>query len=80
MTRKDIPNLLTGARLVLSGLVYAGLAGAYFDEGYNDGPVWVLGALAVFVVAAVTDYFDGMLARKFEAVSPYGPWRRSRAS
>ena len=72
MTVKDLPNLLTGARLVLSALVYAGLAVAWFVVAPQDRAPWVWTTLAVFVVAAVTDYFDGWLARKLEATSPWG--------
>lgn len=71
MTRKDLPNLFTGARLVLSALVYAGLALAYFgDDGAARG--WLWASLLVFVFAAVTDYFDGWMARRFDAVSAWG--------
>ena len=72
MTAKDLPNLLTGARLVLSAAVYAGLAGAWFLASPQARPTWVWITLAVFVVAAVTDYFDGWLARKLDATSPWG--------
>ena len=72
MTAKDLPNLLTGARLVLSALVYAGLAGAWFLAAPDGRAPWVWATLAVFVVAAVTDYFDGWLARRLDAASPWG--------
>lgn len=71
MTAKDIPNLFTGARLVLSALVYAGLAFAFFGDPDRTAS-WLWTSFAVFVVAAVTDYFDGALARKLNAVSPWG--------
>ncbi len=70
MTAKDIPNLFTGARLVLSALVYAGLAAALF--GAPSPRIWLTASLVVFVVAALTDYVDGWLARKLDAVSPWG--------
>ena len=72
MTAKDLPNLLTGARLVLSALVYAGLAAAWFVAAPDGRAPWVWITLAVFVVAAVTDYFDGWLARRLDAASPWG--------
>ena len=71
MTAKDLPNLLTGARLLLSALVYAGLALAFFRAPAHAS-AWLWATLAVFVVAAVTDYFDGWLARRLEATSPWG--------
>ncbi len=72
MTARDLPNLLTGARLVLSALVYAGLAGAWFLAAPDGRAPWVWPTLAVFVAAAVTDYFDGWLARKLDAASAWG--------
>lgn len=72
MTAKDLPNLLTGARLALSALVYAGLAGAWFLARPGAREPWVWTTLAVFAVAAVTDYFDGWLARRLDATSPWG--------
>ncbi len=72
MTAKDLPNLLTGARLALSALVYAGLAGAWFLVAPERRAPWVWATLAVFGVAAVTDYFDGWLARRLDATSPWG--------
>ena len=71
MTVKDLPNLLTGARLVLSALVYAGLAAAVFGPRAHAA-AWVWTTLVVFVAAAVTDYFDGWLARRLQANSPWG--------
>ena len=74
---KALPNLLTSARLALAGLVFFLLAGAGGALPGQDGPpttasglIWA--ATAIFVVAAVTDYFDGWLARKLQATSPWG--------
>lgn len=62
-----LPNLLTVARLVAVP-VFVGLLIA--DAG-DDGPSrwW---ALAVFLLAAATDYFDGYLARRWQVVSAFG--------
>lgn len=58
---RHIPNTLSVLRclavLVLAVLLVAELRGA---------------ALVVFVAAAVTDWFDGYLARRFEVVSEFG--------
>ena len=72
MTVRDLPNLLTGARLGLSALVYAGLAGAWFLSPPDARAPWAWTTLAVFAVAAVTDYFDGWLARRLDATSAWG--------
>jgi CDP-diacylglycerol--glycerol-3-phosphate 3-phosphatidyltransferase len=67
---KAIPNLLTAARIVLAVAVFALLAriAAAPVEAHSLGLV----AFAVFVVAAVTDYFDGWLARRLGAQSAWG--------
>lgn len=79
LTRRDIPNLLTGARIVFAVAVFLGLAAAAgVLPGQAARPsaaaqravgLWSLGA---FVFAAVTDYFDGWLARRWKAQSPWG--------
>ena len=58
---KNLPNQLTTVRMLLVP-VYAVL--------YLTGHIYIAGA--VFVIASVTDYFDGMLARKYDLVSDYG--------
>lgn len=69
---KTLPNLLTGARLVLALGVLAALAWA---AGIGEGELrlelqtW---AFVGFVVAAVTDFFDGWLARLLNAQSTLG--------
>ena len=79
MDRRHIPNLLTGARIVFAIAVFLGLAlaaGMIPGQTGRPGPsaqravcLWSLGA---FVLAAVTDYFDGWLARRWNAQSPWG--------
>jgi cardiolipin synthase (CMP-forming) len=67
---KALPNLLTGARIVLAVAVFALLAriAAAPAAAHTLGLV----AFACFVVAAVTDYFDGWLARRLKAQSAWG--------
>ena len=68
---KALPNILTIGRLVLTLAVLVCLAVA---AGAGDQTKAVLQAWAFvgFVIAAVTDFFDGWLARKFDAVSLLG--------
>jgi CDP-diacylglycerol--glycerol-3-phosphate 3-phosphatidyltransferase len=74
---KSLPNILTGGRIVLSLAVLAFLCAAggalpYFhpdDEATLNLQDW---AFVAFVVAAVTDFFDGWLARAFNATSLLG--------
>lgn len=62
----NIPNLLTWARIVLIPLV----VGVYF----MPLPVHEQNQIATiaFVIAAVTDWFDGWLARKLGQTSSFG--------
>jgi len=74
---KALPNLLTGLRLALALLVFFALAAAAGDAPYlsvSGAAVLALQrwALAAFVVAAVTDFFDGWLARRLDAASAWG--------
>ncbi len=74
---KALPNILTIARIILGGLVFFLLAGASGVLPGQGGPptgasglIWA--SFVLFILAAVTDYFDGWLARKLGATSPWG--------
>jgi cardiolipin synthase len=60
----NIPNILTYGRIAAAPLVGA----TYYIPG-NWGP-WI--AFGIFVVASVTDYFDGYLARAWQQQSALG--------
>lgn len=60
----NLPNLLTYARIVMVPIV----VGCVVYEG--DWARWL--ALAIFVLAAVTDFFDGYLARAWAQQSNLG--------
>ncbi|CAN7236491.1 CDP-diacylglycerol--glycerol-3-phosphate 3-phosphatidyltransferase [Pseudoduganella sp. LjRoot289] len=65
----NIPILLTWLRVALIPLV----VGVYYLP-----PAWLpvsdrnLGATLVFIVAAITDWFDGFLARRWNQTSAFG--------
>ena len=76
---KALPNILTSLRLVLTLFVFMALAtvaGAVpgFSEHLTPEDQFGLQRWAfwAFVIAAVTDFFDGWLARKLDAVSVWG--------
>jgi CDP-diacylglycerol--glycerol-3-phosphate 3-phosphatidyltransferase len=76
MTIKSIPNILTALRILLSLAVFFALAAAAAsgraDTGLRAiGPL-VLCAFFAFVICALTDFFDGWLARKLDAQSAWG--------
>jgi CDP-diacylglycerol--glycerol-3-phosphate 3-phosphatidyltransferase len=60
----NLPNAITLSRLVLTAVFVAGTA---FETALGD---WI--ALISFVVAAVSDFVDGYLARKMGLVTPMG--------
>ena len=62
--KKYIPNILTTLRVLLVPLFIFFL---FSDLRYS-----YLIALVIFVVASVTDYFDGRLARMYNVESNYG--------
>ena len=60
----NLPNVLTYGRIVAVPLV----AGLLMYGGFTAR--WV--ALGIYVVAAITDFFDGYLARKWQQQSSLG--------
>ena len=75
--KQHLPNLLTGLRLVLSIAMFAALiAVSAALRGAAIGPMLAVGlarfAFAAFVIAAITDFFDGWLARRWGMVSLAG--------
>jgi cardiolipin synthase len=60
----NLPNVLTYGRIIAVPLV----AGLLMYGGFTAR--WV--ALGIFVVAAITDFFDGYLARKWQQQSSLG--------
>jgi len=63
----NIANVLTGVRLLL---VPVFLLTLFADAGQNAG--WRYVAFSVFVIAAITDRFDGELARSRGLVTAFG--------
>lgn len=76
---KSLPNILTGSRLVMALFMFVAFAAAagavpYYSDRLEPETQFALQRWAVyaFVVAAVTDFFDGWLARKLKAESVWG--------
>ncbi len=65
----NIPNLLTWLRIVLIPL-FVGIF--YFEKSWVSLPNQNLVATVIFTAAAVTDWFDGWLARKLNQTSAFG--------
>ena len=61
---RSLPNILTFGRIALIPVIVA----LFFWP--SEAARWL--ALALFVLAAVSDFLDGWLARRFRAASPIG--------
>ncbi|HKJ34556.1 MAG TPA: CDP-diacylglycerol--glycerol-3-phosphate 3-phosphatidyltransferase [Balneolales bacterium] len=61
---KSVPNILSSSRIILA-IIFVTL---YLQNAI----VWRSLSVAVFAVAVVTDFFDGYIARNYEAQSNYG--------
>lgn len=61
---KYVPNILSGIRLILAPI--------FLIMYIQDELIWRSLSIAVFAAAAVTDYFDGKIARKYEIESEFG--------
>lgn len=59
-----VPNILTFARIVAIPI----FVGAYFLSPDNSNDI----AVIIFVVAALTDWLDGFLARKLKEMTTFG--------
>src|SRR5437763_15007222 len=60
----NIPNLLSLSRMLATILVFVLIL--------LDAPWAFLTATALFILASVTDFFDGYLSRRFKVVSHLG--------
>ena len=65
----NIPILLTWLRIVMIPLM---IAIYYVPDSWISGLGRDLAAMLVFVVASVTDWFDGYLARRWNETSAFG--------
>jgi len=61
--RKKIPNYLTLLRVALIPFL---IVSFYFEEGVRYITA------SIFVIASITDFFDGYLSRKWEVTSKFG--------
>lgn len=79
---KNLPNNLTKLRIVLSIIIIVimlfpfDMVNINFPKYLIDGniilDVKLLVVAVLFVIASITDYFDGKIARKYNLVSDYG--------
>ncbi|HWB20502.1 MAG TPA: CDP-alcohol phosphatidyltransferase family protein [Phycisphaerales bacterium] len=67
--RRIFPNALTVLRLFLAGAFFAALNAYRYP---SEDPVLANVAIALFIIAAITDAYDGYLARKWNVQSTFG--------
>ncbi|MDD5327253.1 MAG: CDP-alcohol phosphatidyltransferase family protein [Phycisphaerae bacterium] len=71
---KQIPNILTFGRLVLTivFLVMLLLSPRFYADGERPFPDFLDYAFIIFVIAGLTDIIDGPVARKLKVTSKFG--------
>jgi CDP-diacylglycerol--glycerol-3-phosphate 3-phosphatidyltransferase len=69
---KDVPNALTVGRIALSAATFFLLAAAAETPSAFVRDALLVASFLLFAAGAATDYFDGMLARRWNAASPWG--------
>ena len=72
-TRTKLPNALTLSRVGLAAAFFAVLSlrtGLHARSGPPD--LWLIAAAVIFILAALTDFLDGHLARRWGVVSTFG--------
>ncbi|MDI6402678.1 CDP-diacylglycerol--glycerol-3-phosphate 3-phosphatidyltransferase [Balneolaceae bacterium ANBcel3] len=62
--KKRVPNILSASRILLAPLFVL----LYLQQTF----LWTSVALAIFIVAAITDYLDGYYARRYNVQSKSG--------
>ena len=65
--RSNIANILTVSRLFLLPVI---IALFYVENTWGGVAAWL--CLFIYIIGAITDYFDGYLARKLEQITPFG--------
>jgi CDP-diacylglycerol--glycerol-3-phosphate 3-phosphatidyltransferase/cardiolipin synthase len=65
----NLPNLLTWLRILLIPM-FVGIF--YFEKSWVSGPNQNLVATVIFTGAAITDWLDGWLARRWNQTSAFG--------
>ncbi len=68
--RSSLPNWLTIGRIVLIPLIIWGILSLDNPNGILIGRPWFV--LGLFILAAITDFLDGFLARHWQVTSDFG--------
>ncbi|MCH2142869.1 MAG: CDP-alcohol phosphatidyltransferase family protein [Phycisphaerales bacterium] len=65
----QLPNLLTMIRGLMAVMFFIAVSNYHSP---NQGVFWLWIATGLFIVAAITDFLDGYLARRWQVVSAFG--------
>ena len=70
---RHVPNALTALRLVLAAVFFGMLSYFQYDvSGQRGNPIWLNVALLIYLLALVTDFLDGYLARRWKVEGVFG--------
>jgi len=70
---RHVPNSLTALRLILAAVFFGMLSYFQYDvSGKHGDPKWLNTAFLIYLVALLTDFFDGYLARKWKVEGVFG--------
>jgi CDP-diacylglycerol---glycerol-3-phosphate 3-phosphatidyltransferase len=67
---RHVPNVLTISRLLLAAVFFAMLS--YYQYQGRGDPWFLNVAFLIYVIALVTDFLDGYLARRWKVEGPFG--------
>ena len=68
--RQHLPNLLTVLRLILAAVFFVVLNQYRYGHNAATWPLWY--STALFILASITDWLDGHLARKWRVETTFG--------
>lgn len=70
---RHVPNSLTALRLALAAVFFGMLSYFQYNASSRHGdPQWLNTAFLVYLIALVTDFLDGYLARKWKVEGAFG--------
>ena len=70
----NLANMLTLFRIILAPVFFViYLSPRFFPSFFQNGSGWTIPVLwSIFIVSEITDYFDGLAARKLNLTSDFG--------
>ena len=65
-------NMTTASKITLIRVAFIPVFMAFMYLSGGQANPWMFAALGVFILASITDYIDGQIARKYNQVSDFG--------